>query len=54
MTLCPIALVASCKQCPVVRVCLLKGIVGDYQGPPEPQQTKVNEGEEATKNESDI
>jgi hypothetical protein len=30
MTLCPIALAASCKQCPVVSVCPLKTVIGDY------------------------
>jgi hypothetical protein len=30
MTLCPIALAASCKQCAVVSVCPLKTVIGDY------------------------
>ncbi len=30
MTLCPIALAASCKKCPVVSVCPLKTVLGDY------------------------
>lgn len=29
MTLCPIAIVASCAKCPVVGVCPLKTIIGD-------------------------
>lgn len=29
MTLCPIALVASCKQCPAFSVCPLKSVIGD-------------------------
>lgn len=29
MTLCPIALVASCKQCPAFGVCPLKSVIGD-------------------------
>ena len=30
MTLCPVALAASCKKCPVVNVCPLKTVLGDY------------------------
>ena len=30
MTLCPVALAASCKKCPVVSVCPLKTVIGDY------------------------
>jgi hypothetical protein len=33
MTLCPIALVAGCKQCPAFKVCPLKGVIGDYKEP---------------------
>lgn len=35
MTLCPIAMVSGCKKCPVVSVCLLKGVIGDYKKPEE-------------------
>jgi hypothetical protein len=30
MTLCPIALAASCSKCPVVGVCPLKEIIGNF------------------------
>jgi hypothetical protein len=30
MTVCPIAIMASCKQCPAVSVCPLKSVLGDY------------------------
>jgi len=30
MTLCPVALAASCKKCPIVSVCPLKTVIGDY------------------------
>jgi hypothetical protein len=30
MTLCPVALAAGCKKCPVVSVCPLKTVIGDY------------------------
>ena len=29
MTLCPIAIVASCRQCPAFKVCPLKSVIGD-------------------------
>lgn len=31
MTLCPVALAIGCKKCPIVRVCLVKGLIGDYK-----------------------
>jgi hypothetical protein len=31
MTLCPIALAASCKKCPAFAVCPLKTVIGDYK-----------------------
>jgi hypothetical protein len=31
MTLCPIAIVASCKQCPAFKICPLKQAIGDYK-----------------------
>ena len=33
MTLCPIAIVASCKKCPIFKVCPVKSIIGDYKKP---------------------
>lgn len=30
MTVCPIAIVASCQKCPAVKVCPLKTVLGDY------------------------
>lgn len=30
MTICPIAIAASCEKCPVVKVCPAKSIIGDY------------------------
>ncbi len=29
MTVCPIAIVAGCKKCPVFAICPAKGILGD-------------------------
>ena len=31
MTLCPIALAASCKQCPAFKFCPAKGLIGDHK-----------------------
>ena len=36
MTLCPIALVASCRKCPAFSICPLKGIIGDYKADVDP------------------
>ena len=33
MTLCPIALVASCQKCTAVSVCPLKTVIGDAHKP---------------------
>ena len=29
MTLCPIAIVAGCKKCPVFSICPVKSVIGD-------------------------
>lgn len=29
MTLCPIAVVAGCRNCPVFKICPLKSVIGD-------------------------
>ena len=34
MTLCPIAIAATCKKCPAFGVCPLKGVIGDYKEEP--------------------
>jgi len=31
MTLCPVAIAVGCRKCPVVGVCPLKGVIGDYK-----------------------
>jgi len=33
MTLCPMALMAGCKKCPIFAVCPLKSVIGDYKKP---------------------
>jgi hypothetical protein len=37
MTLCPIAIVATCAKCPAVSVCPLKTVLGDA---PKPDDAK--------------
>jgi hypothetical protein len=31
MTLCPVALAIGCKKCSIVRVCPVKGLIGDFK-----------------------
>ena len=45
MTLCPIAIAASCRKCPAFSFCPLKTIIGDYMKEEKPG-TKQQEGEE--------
>jgi hypothetical protein len=40
MTLCPIAIVATCKKCPIFTVCPVKSVIGDYKKPDERQTKK--------------
>ncbi|MBI4534056.1 MAG: hypothetical protein HY711_08910 [Candidatus Melainabacteria bacterium] len=35
-TICPVAAAVGCKQCLIVRVCLVKGLLGDYGAKPSP------------------
>ncbi|MBL8502017.1 MAG: hypothetical protein JNL78_01160 [Rhodocyclaceae bacterium] len=48
MTLCPIALVAGCQKCPALKICPLKGVVGDFPKPeaakPKPSAAKAKGG----------
>lgn len=43
MTLCPIAIVAGCARCPVVKVCPVKTIIGDAK-PPEAESPASSTG----------
>ncbi len=40
MILCPYAALSSCEKCPVKKVCLLKGVIGDYKKPEENKKKK--------------
>lgn len=45
MTLCPIALAAGCRKCPLMPICPLKSVIGDYKKEEEPkpdQQSDAN------------
>jgi len=44
MTLCPIAIVASCKKCPAFTVCPLKSVIGDHVKDEEAPKTKSAAG----------
>jgi hypothetical protein len=33
MTLCPIAIAVGCRRCPIVSVCPVKTVIGDYAKP---------------------
>jgi hypothetical protein len=46
MTLCPIALAAGCKKCPMFSICPLKSIIGDYKIEQTESQPKAEENEE--------
>jgi hypothetical protein len=48
MTLCPIALVASCSKCPVVGFCPLKTVIGNFVQDSKPAEDDAN----APKNDS--
>ena len=41
MTLCPIALMATCNKCPAVGFCPLKGVIGDHK--PEKPAPSAND-----------
>jgi len=43
MTLCPVALAAGCKKCPIFAVCPAKGLIGDYTPDEKPSPKKPKE-----------
>lgn len=46
MTLCPIAIVASCKKCPASSICPLKTVIGDYMKQEKEQSKQQADNEE--------
>jgi len=49
-TLCPIAIVASCEQCPAFSVCPLKTVLGDHVEQ-EPSAPEASDGQQAGESE---
>lgn len=41
MKLCPIAIAITCRRCPVVKVCPVKTVIGDWIEPPPPQRARA-------------
>jgi hypothetical protein len=50
MTLCPIALMATCNKCPAVGICLLKEVLGDYKPADHADDAKSVSQKEESKN----
>lgn len=42
MTICPIAIVASCRKCPAFTVCPLKSVLGDHVKEVTPTPSKAS------------
>ena len=49
MTLCPIAIAVGCRKCPVVSVCPLKTVIGDYKKTEKPKTKSGKAGKPAAK-----
>ncbi len=49
MTLCPIAVVAGCAKCPALKICPLKGVLGDQVKPVEPVTPQAKRSRKAKK-----
>lgn len=49
MTLCPIAMIVGCRKCPVLTICPLKSIIGDFKKPEKNQGGKEQKEESENK-----
>jgi len=49
MTLCPVAIAVGCRKCPVVSVCPLKTVIGDYKNTGKPKTKSGKPGKPAAK-----
>lgn len=49
MTVCPIAIVAGCKKCPVFSICPAKGILGDQGAAEKPEEKAEQDKKPAAK-----
>lgn len=43
MVICPIAIAVGCKKCPIVGICPVKSVIGDYK-PDETPKKPLHEG----------
>ncbi len=43
MVICPIAIAAGCKKCPIFGICPVKGVIGDYK-PDETPKKPLQQG----------
>jgi hypothetical protein len=43
MVLCPIAIAVGCRKCPIVAICPVKSVIGDYK-PDAPPKTTPKQG----------
>jgi hypothetical protein len=43
MVLCPIAIAVGCRKCPIVAICPVKSVIGDYK-PDAPPKTAPKQG----------
>ena len=50
MTICPVALAVGCNRCALVKMCPLKGVLGDYEKE-EPVQEEAGAEEQAADEE---
>ena len=41
MTICPIALAVGCRKCPIVAVCPVKSVIGDYRKEDDAPEAKA-------------
>jgi len=53
MTLCPVAILTGCKNCPVVKICLLKSVIGDVQGEHDSQPDQPGDNQTGEPNNGD-
>lgn len=47
MTLCPIAIAATCAKCPAFKMCPLKTVLGDHKEAPPTETPSSNEGKKS-------
>jgi len=49
MTLCPVAIAAGCKKCPVFSFCPAKSVIGDYRKDEESSSGNPDETRQSDK-----